>query len=36
MADMAAMGVLDEYFSPPLSYEQRVMSEHEGWILGIR
>lgn len=36
MAEMAARGVLDAYFSPPLTLPERATAALEGWILGVR
>jgi len=36
MSDMAERDALKEYFSPPLSDEERAVARLEGWILGIR
>lgn len=36
MQEMHARGVLQDYFSPPLSDEERQAATLEGWILGVR
>lgn len=35
LSESAARGVLDRYFTPPLTLEERRIAEIEGWILGI-
>jgi hypothetical protein len=36
MADMDARGVLEEYFSPPLTDLDKAIAACEGWIFGVR
>jgi hypothetical protein len=35
LTEMDERRVLDRYFSPPLTDEERLVADHEGWILGI-
>lgn len=35
LKDMDSRGLLNTYFNPPLTDEERVIAELEGWILGI-
>jgi hypothetical protein len=30
-----ARGILDRYFNPPLTLQERTVADKEGWILGI-
>jgi len=35
LSESAARGILDHYFTPPLTPEERQTAEIEGWILGV-
>jgi hypothetical protein len=35
LAESHARGILDRYFNPPLTLQERTVADKEGWILGI-
>lgn len=35
IAESSARGMLDRYFDPPLTVQERALAAREGWILGI-
>lgn len=35
LSECAARGVLDRYFNPPLTSDERAIAGREGWILGV-
>ena len=35
LSESASRGILDRYFNPPLTLEERRVAEIEGWILGV-
>jgi hypothetical protein len=35
LPESAARGVLERYFDPPLTVNERALAAREGWILGV-
>ena len=35
LAESAARGILEHYFNPPLTLQERAVAGKEGWILGV-